>query len=199
MAGPLPVIADTFRCAFKWQSSAGQTAINVLHFAVPSPGPTGSDVFEAIQDSWTRNMTFVVSNTAVVTEIDVTPLDGVSATFTGATGSPLQFTGSAGGDFVPALACVVKLQTDQRGRSKRGRVYLPFVGEAENVNGTLNSTDIASMQTAWTAFLAAVAVDPTTPMVLTVASYKLASQRAVINALVEGVAATQRRRQSRLR
>ena len=198
MAGPLPVITDTFRCAFKWQSSTGQTAINVLHFTTLAPA-TAPDVFEMLQDTWTRNMTFVVSNTAIINEIDITPLDGTSATFTGATGGGLQWTGSAGGDFVPALACVVKLQTASRGRSHRGRIFLPFVGEAENVNGVLNAGDVATMQTDWNAFLAAVKVDATTPANLMVASYKLALAFGVVNANVEGIGATQRRRQGRLR
>lgn len=133
-------------------------------------------------------------NGASVTRLDVTPLDGSGATFSLAV-SGAKWTGTAGaGDFVPAASIVVTHRTAQRGRSFRGRTYIPFIGESSLVNGAISS--ITATQTAWTAFVAAMsaAANP-----LVVATYLHGSFSVVTSCTVQSIAGTQRRRQSRLR
>jgi hypothetical protein len=95
---------------------------------------------------------------------------------------------------IPQVACVVKLTTTERGRSKRGRIFLPWVNEGIADQGTMTASRVTSMQTAWTTFLSDMSTN-NCPVV--VASYKLASSAIVQAATVESLFATQRRRQPR--
>jgi len=195
----LPVIADTFRCALNWTTSGGQIAVNVIHIHTVTSGKTAADVDEVLEDQVGSNLWLSVSSTAQVTDIAITPLDGVSATQHFVPAVPAGWTGGQAGDFSPATAAIVKIPTDQRGRSKRGRVFLPFTGESVMANGVLDNTTRSSMETQWNTFQAALKADPDTPCFICVASYKLASQREPLALSVEHLLATQRRRQGRLR
>jgi hypothetical protein len=205
---PLPVIPHTFRVALKWsQLATGQTAVNVIHLSNLTGTAAQSDVFEALDDAVTAAMWDACSANAAVSQVDVTPLDGTSATQTFTTGNPARWVGTEAGDFVPATAALVKLQTGIRGRQNRGRIFLPFIVESAQVNGALTSGEVATMQPAWTAFLASLAADSTAPgpWALVVASYDRkhagagAHENPAVAATVEAVLATQRRRQGRLR
>jgi hypothetical protein len=195
----LPVIAQTYRVALNWRTSGGQIAVNVIHIHTAAAGVNAVDIMENLDDSVGSNMWLGVSSSAVVTLVAITPLDGVTATSDFAPAVPAGWTGGSSGDFSPATAILVKETTALRGRSHRGRVYLPFAGEPAISDGTLDGTIAATMTTAWTGFQAAIAVDATTPMSICVASYKLATQIAVDTFNVEALVATQRRRQGRLR
>jgi hypothetical protein len=195
----LPVIAQTFRCALNWRSSAGQIAVNVIHIHTAAAGKSAADVFENLNDDMGSNAWLTVSSTAVVESVSITPLDGVSATVTFAPTVPAHWTGGQAGDFSPATSTLIKETTSLRGRSHRGRIYLPFTGESVMSNGIIDPTTVATMSTEWNALQGVLAADALTPMSICVASYKLATQIAVDTFFVEGVAATQRRRQGRLR
>jgi hypothetical protein len=160
---------------------------------------TATEVFTCLDAHVTAAMWSSVGGGASVSDVAITPLDGVSPTVDFPTGSPAKWTGPGGGQTSPAVATLVKLTTDLRGRSHRGRVYLPFQSEAAEADGALNPATQTAAQAAWSTFLTAIAADATTPMTLVVASYKLSSARNVQSVAVEGMLATQRRRQSRLR
>jgi hypothetical protein len=136
-----------------------------------------------------------VQSTAVVTELRVTPLDGSGATFV-LTTSGAKWTGRTAGEAVPAEAALISFRTALRGPRHRGRIYLPWVGEASQSNGAIAAASIANMNTGWTAFISALSAGGAT---LVIASYVAASAQAVSSFLVEAQSGTQRRRQSRQR
>lgn len=195
----LPVIADTYRVALNWLSSTGQIAANVIHIRTRASGHTAGDVMENLDDNAGSNLWLSCSSSAVVKDVAITPLDGSSATVHFSPASPGAWTGGQAGDFSPATSAIVKLTTSLRGRSHRGRIFLPFTGESVMSDGVLDSTTAASMNTEWTAFAGVIGADADTPMDIVVASYKLAQANIVDFFNVEGLLATQRRRQGRLR
>lgn len=195
----LPVIPDGFRVALNWSNSGGGYAVNVMHFVTLGLDKTATQVWTNLNDKISANLWEYIGTTLSVATVDITPLDGLSATETFATGTPAKWTGKVNGDVIPQMAGVIKLTTPFRGRSARGRLYLPGICESQQNNGTLLNTSVATAQTAWTAFVAAVEADATTPMAMVVASYKNASAAAVTGVTVESKAGTQRRRMTRLR
>ena len=188
---PLPVIANTFRVALLWKTGGGLVAVNVIHVRSTTLDPTG--IFLALSGTVTQDTWSYVASAAHVDEVHITPLDGVSATQVFLTAGGVQWQGSAGGDFIPASCSIVSLRTGTRGRSFRGRVYLPFLVEGQQQNGVLSAGGLANWQEAWDDMIGDLGAT------LVVASYKLRVATAVTSALCEGLAATQRRRQSQLR
>lgn len=191
---PLPIIADVYRTALFWTNGAGQHSVNVMHIHAPSSTP--SAVAAALDANVVASMWTYVSSGFVQEELTVTKLDGSTATFQLAT-SGAKWTGGNAGDLIPAVSSIVSLRTGQRGRSHRGRLFLGPVGETLFTNGTFTGgATLSNTQAAWTAFLSAMSA---AGFAIAVASYTLASFTLVSTALVEQTAATQRRRQTRLR
>lgn len=192
---PLPVIADVYRCALEWtDSDTSQTATNVMHFHQAGTNPAA---LAAILDAHvTASMWGVQPQHAHIFQVNITPLDGGSITFPFATGSVAKWSGNdASTDYTPQVSNIIKLLTSKRGRSYRGRLFLPFVVEATNTQGQLSGAAVTALQAAWVAFLAAMtAAGPN----LVVASYKLATADNVVAVLAEKWTATQRRRLPRL-
>jgi hypothetical protein len=192
---PLPTIANVWRLALNWELGDGsnQTAENVIHVRVT--GGTPPDPATAVDAALTSNMFAPCSTSAIVYSITETPLDGSSASSTRIVTNPNAHGGTSGA-IAPAFAAVVSLATAERGRSKRGRVFVPMVGLSAITDGSLTSTPAGLMRTAWTTFIAALA---TAEVPLVVASYKLASATDVISASIKAQGGTQRRRQTRVR
>jgi hypothetical protein len=191
---PLPVIADTFRCALNWETTNAQHAVNVIH--IRAPGKTVDEIGPGLQAAVSHDMWVAVHEAASVTSIDVLPLDGsgVGVEFLPTDETP--WTGTGGLDFIPAVSCLIKYTTLLRGRSFRGRQFLPFVSEEASVNGFLLDTAQATMQTDWDAWLVNLNAAGFQPVV---ASYSLAVAHTIQVAKVESALATQRRRQERVR
>lgn len=186
-----PVIEDVYRCALKWSDGSGHTAVNVIH--VKQAGVDSATIFADLDANVTVTMWGYVTDDFHVTEVAITPLDGVSATTVFPTGSTSKWRGSATSDFIPASCSLVHLGTDLRGRSHRGRIYLPYLAEGQQAKGVLAPAGLATWQAAWDTFRLGLTA------LLVVASYKLAVATEVTQTYCEPVAATQRRRQSRLR
>lgn len=200
MPHPLPVIANTFRCALNWtMSDFGGSAENVMHINTSVGGKTAADVFEAITDALQADMFAAQYSNAFVKSVSITPLDGTSATVEFITPGTGAWVGGSSGQPIPQQANIIKLSTGLRGRSFRGRLFLPWVAENATVNGSIGSTLATTITTAWTAFQAALAADADGPWVQVVASYKLAVATAVTAYGAEPETGTQRRRQSRNR
>lgn len=193
---PLPVITDVFRCSLEWRSSSvsGITAANVIH--VLNTTGTSTDVYNHFNANVTAAMWNALSTDMEVFQVKITPLDGVSPTTTHTTGTPAKWKGGAGSGPEPAVAEVITLYTNFRGRRNRGRVFLPGVAEGVIEDGLIGNTTTAGVQTAWETFLTAMGTAGST---LVVASYLDADANTVTSLTVREVAATQRRRQSRLR
>ena len=135
------------------------------------------------------------NSSASIYQVICTPLDGTSASILNLTGSPTKWSGtSTSGDMIPQVSALVKLTTNERGRSKRGRIFLPWVNEGIADQGTLTSTRQTAMQSAWNTFISDMSTN-NCPVV--VASYKLASSAIVQTLFVESLLATQRLRQPR--
>lgn len=205
MATPLPVIPNTYRVAFNWLAGVAMTATNVMHFRAAAGFPDPAAISEVLDDCVTANMWNSVAGSAQVQEIVVTPLDGTSGSVTFAKNTLPAYGGGAGGDPVPAVAAIAKLTTGVRGRSNRGRVYIPFISEGQMVNGQITGGGDVFMSTAWNTFNVALGADADTPTDFVVASYDRAHHGAgahattIIDVVVELALATQRRRQTRLR
>jgi hypothetical protein len=192
---PLPVIAGAFRVALRWTNGSGsQHAVNVVH--IDGGSATENDIFTLLDSHVVANLWAPVSTQCSVEQVDVTRLDGTSATQSFRTGTPTKWTGMASTDYSPQVAALVKLTTVSRGRSHRGRIFLPFVGEDVQSLGVITPPSGSNWQSNWTDFLAALV---TAGKPLVVASYKLASMETVSHATTELFSATQRRRQERVR
>ena len=188
---PLPVITNVYRCALNWTNSTNaMVATNVIH--VQKAAVTASDVATELDTDATNTMWELQTTDQQVTQIVVTKLDGSSASFPYTPATPANWTGHGGaGDFVPQVAAIVKCITGKRGRSYRGRIFLPWIAEAQMGDGGLNGTSRATCTAAWREFLADMQGNGFVPVV---ASYKLATAEPILDMAVEGFVATQRRR-----
>jgi hypothetical protein len=180
-------------------------AVNVIHIHANSSGQNASDAWTVINNNVTQAMWGPVGSNATVTNLAVTKLDGISATYQAAT-SGLKWTGQASsGSFQPQVAAVIKMSTNSRGRANRGRVFLPFIVQSGLGDGSISGSVPATTSTAWSTFISALnAASPTTYQ-LVVASYDRAHsgagahETAVSSIFCETLTATQRRRQGRVR
>lgn len=188
------MIDGVYRCAFTWHNAGvGRDAANVMHFRSSSLVP--ATLFSALAANVTSTMWDQTGSDTKITQVAITPLDGTSPTVTLLTdGSAKWGGGQSAGDVAPQMCAIASLKTDTRGRSYRGRVYLPFVAEGAQANGSLGSGIAVAMTTAWATFIAAAAGDDAH---MVVASYKLAEATDVASVTVESLCATQRRRQPR--
>jgi hypothetical protein len=192
---PLPVIADCFRVAVDWQDVSGTSplsATNVMH--ILGPGATALQVLLALNSEAVPDMFDSQCLSTQASQFTVLPLDGSSVA---AVGNPnALWKGNRSSTPLPSTAALLKLTTAKRGRSYRGRLFLPFVAESRADGGLLPAA--LSQTAAWVLFsnnLHAYA-----PLLsLAVASYRHATAEAVTNLAVELALATQRRRQSRVR
>ena len=88
------------------------------------------------------------------------------------------------------------LHTAKRGRSYRGRIYLPFITESSLSDGSLTGTIASDLQEIWEDFMEGLV---TLGVPLVVASYKHATAELVTGTSCLAAVGTQRRRQSRVR
>lgn len=191
---PLPVIADTYRCALKWVDGAtGQIAVNVMH--IQKAGTSAAAVATELDTKCPVNFGVASVTSASVRSLAITPLDGASATYQVDT-TNAHWTGSQSGDFVPSAAAVVGITTAKRGRSYRGRLFIPFVAEAVIADGLINSTIASELRGAWNTYFGDLFADG---FKSGVASYKLAHFEGGAIAHVLEAYGTQRRRQERVR
>lgn len=187
----LPVIADVFRVALNWiDLDSNSNAVNVMH--IEGVGKSSDDLNTALEAHVTSAMWTVVANNAYVQEVDITPLDGSSATSVYAKSPVAKWTGVATTDSIPQVAGLLRINTALRGRSRRGRLFLPFLAEGVQNHGVIGV--ISTTTTAWTTFDAAMTADG---FRLGVASYLHADFEPAVSEVLEAKTATQRRRQKR--
>lgn len=182
----LPVIADVFRVTMGW--SAGSTPMaNVLHFYAPTLNETDvKDVFLPVLDP---DMVAAMSSGCHLTSLAVLPLDGSTPTET--TELDGTFTGLGNDQWIPQQAAVVSIKTATRGRSHRGRIFLPAVAESSQLAGQIDVGAIDLMQAAWETALDSWAAGG---ILLGVASYKLETFEPATTVVCKIRSGTQRRR-----
>ena len=191
---PLPIILNTFRCALHWTDPAFQrAAVSVMHFE--AVGADIDDVWTSLDGHVTGAMWGQAKNTTVIDTVTITDLGASLASVVKTTGGAAKWKGTSGtGTPVPQVAVILKLLTAGRGRSFRGRNFLPWPVEDAITAGTYDSGYRTPQQTAWNNFLTAMGADNVNPVV---ASYKLASSELVTTYQVEQLLGTQRKRQPR--
>ena len=183
----LPIIDDTFRVALGYESGGELVARNIIHHF--GPGLNAVEVADLVDTNFTTEMIDATSAEIDMKEIEVTPLDGISATFTKvlALGVP----GGAAGVGVPNGAGVVTFNTDKRGRSFQGRAYTPWISEGVQSEGLIESANVINIIDAWVQYAVTMLVEGCAQVV---ASYVLAEVNAIQNVLMDRRLDTQRRR-----
>jgi hypothetical protein len=134
----------------------------------------------------------------VVTKLDGTPdgfVYGRTALNTMGAAAP-DISGGGSADYIPQACALIKETTGSSGRSGRGRVFLPWLGETENVNGAIAPTTRDDATAAWVAFANALVAGD---MALAIASYTHSTAAQVLALFCESYSATQRRRNSTFR
>jgi hypothetical protein len=192
---PLPIVANSYLTRLVWSSSqAPRPAVNDLCFHDDAGGHTGTDVYNAINAAVSQQMWAGVVGTASVIDVLTTKLDGSAATVHHATGSPTKWSGTTGGGAILQGAGVVTLRTGFRGRSYRGRIYLPWIAEDDQTDGILLAGNVTAAQTAWSTFMAAVKAAGYPIHVL---SRLHSTSTEIVSVTVEPYLKTQRRRTRR--
>jgi hypothetical protein len=193
----LPVIANVFRVTFNVQASEQLAMHNVLHFAssaVANEIELGTMIDAALDANYEQMFATMPTNYGV-NNIDVLPLDGTSSTVNVALSN---HGGQADGESIPGSACIVKLGTGERGRSRRGRIFLGPVAESAQLNGFLVAGLRSEVENGWRAFQDDLIAGSST-VALQVTSYVAGGSTRLCTAItVPVVMGTQRRRQSRL-
>jgi hypothetical protein len=101
--------------------------------------------------------------------------------------------GQTGTDWVPQVAGVVKFTTDVRGRSNRGRLFLPGIAEGAMDSSGISDSKVTACTEEWDGFLNQMAVTFGS-WAGCIASYKNRNAHQITNAALEKVTGTQRRR-----
>jgi len=192
---PLPTIANCYQVKLIWVDALEQRqATNVFHVSDAVGAGDEVAIMAALDGHVTANMWLLQCTTASVVRVDITYLGIPSATRSFTPVTPAHWTGAGGTDPIPQGCSVVTLQTATRGKSHRGRLYLPWIAELEQTAGLLNGANVITSQAAWTAFLAAMSA---AAVPISVASAKLSSQTLVTSFLYRPYLKTQRRRARR--
>lgn len=198
---PLPTISQVVRTQLRGLCPSGQVWINTYHFHANGVGVWGSTQIAALdvmikklystnvyasgialKSLWSPNTTW--------TDTVYTPLDGSSASTTITAGVP--GTGTAP-DLPSEVSPVVTLRTGTRGRSYRGRVYLPpTVTGASTATGFITTAIVNNLVAQFNGWIADLPA--TGPGYLVVASYHLSIATAVTVSSVDNKFDVQRRR-----
>ena len=199
MALPPPNLPNVSAVIGHYSATGGATAINRWH--VLSNGVAALEVFNRFTTAWQAAQ---LAGTAVgvrLHTIDVMRLDNLSATESFSTVGT-KWDGSAAGQFMPALAGLVKYTSGFRGLASVGHTYVPFIAEIVNENGAYLPAGLAAIQTAWVTFVNTLS---TQSIPLQVVSYGReatatlpaapASNHTVTGATFSPILATQRNRQ----
>lgn len=191
---PLPVIANTYRCAIVGGTSIGITPVNVIH--VEGDGTNEAEVGDNLWDAM-QSVGYqfgCVPYGFGASQIQVLPLDGTSATVTVPRPSSYEVVDhyTDAGQAIPESAGIVSLRTSARGPSGRGRVFLGPAAEGAVQDGFLNASVREAIQIAWDLFVVNLFSDA--DLILGVASYVDAVFRPVERMVVQSGLGTQRRR-----
>lgn len=190
---PLPVITNVFRVALEWGGgiAGGSNPVNVMHFLDSLGGQDENALNTALNAHWSSTQQTCTATALAATTMVITALNGTSGSQTYVSANA-RWVGETGGQYIPASSSLIKLTTPLRGRSHRGRLFLPGLGEAAQDGGIVSAGLVTACNTAWASFLTAM---NTANWPMQVASYKLATSATVTHAVCQSMAATQRRRQ----
>lgn len=192
---PLPVIGNCVRIGLPWSTALPVKPYNVFHVITAQDDleQLAADIGQAMDDAGS-DMWRALAVDYTLPNIDVTPLDGTSATQRLSTQQTI--TGASTGQVIPNTAMIVSFRTPQRGSRGRGRLYVGPVCESAVQNGQLESP--SAVFAAWSDFEDSLASSSSAAS-LGVASYTHAEVNGVTSIVIQDVLGTQRRRQNQLR
>jgi len=142
---PLPTITGVFRITLEWTLPESAKAANVFHIFATTDDET--EVSTAVQANLDPDQFYGSSSSAHLTGVDVIALDGTSTTFHQTLDG--SFTGLGGSDYIAQGATIVSFGTGLRGRSNRGRMFLPALAEDRQDGGIVAFGAVSTMQVAW--------------------------------------------------
>lgn len=128
-------------------SMNGQVVENVLHYQMP--GPTDIIGLTALASAWlaewNANMKAYIPTEVTLTNVRVTDLTtAVSPVVNFGTGLPT--AGTQSGALLPNnVTCVFTKRTALRGRSQRGRIYWPGLGEPNVTNNAVSGALVSAI------------------------------------------------------
>lgn len=195
---PLPVINDAFRCTLVWSNLfSGVKPRNVLHIASASLSAT--QVGETLIDAIVANpATYsMMPAPAILQQVDVLPLDGVSGTVA-VVGNASSVVTTGSGSEVPESAIRITLYTGLAGPRHRGRQFIGPLTEDNISNGDYAPT-IGTVTTAWNDLVDDIDSISGGLAALAVASYVHADMNPVTSCLARTDLGTQVRRLRSLR
>lgn len=191
------VVPDTYMCRLRYKASgligAGMNVFGIQTDGTVLTSAIASRIGGYIQTAWNTNAVHVSQNWGPndVTIIDLASISNpeFNESLTGA--------GGGAGDELPRQCCVLTtFYTNLRGKSFRGRQYMPGIIEGQQNNGQITG----ALQTDWSGFWAAIQSSlqaDTVPLDLAVISRKRSESNPVTSIIVHTKVRTQRRRGNR--
>ena len=197
----LPLVPDAARVVLPFENAESYpNRVNVLHFLRASGSNTPAQLIADLETNLSSDMWGLTAVSDVCSQIEVTPLYDTSNTIIHTMGT--EIAGQGSGDYSPNLCALVKLNTDTRGPSFRGRVYLPDLSDAFHDAGVVKTANRDATTGHWVDFANAMAGAGRWSLAV-VSYYHNNARRStgvatqVTNVAVERMAATQRRRLKR--
>lgn len=132
----------------------GQHIENTLYFRASesNPGPDGQELASSVLTWWTATFSPAVSQNLVLNEIYVTDLSSASApVWSQPAPAPAPHGGRALESSPNNVALCVSFRTLNRGRSYRGRNFVPGIASDDVTLNTVSATILAQLQAAYEA------------------------------------------------
>jgi len=183
---------------FVWKGVGVSICLYFVKTSVPNATHFSNLAFAA-RDSMVDNLIPILSEDLTFNGVLVYDMSSATAPTYSAPQVPVENGGAAVDGVSRQVTAVITHRSNNRGRSARGRTYLPGLTDSDVVDGVLSSSAQTALQDAWDAFIADIeAVDS---WIFVVASfYTDGAPRAsaikfeVTESLVRPYTGTQRRR-----
>ena len=188
-------VGDVHRAWFQWSNAqTGKNLTSGFHFIQEGLSVNDAEVHDAMEDWWTSQKTKHAAN-IVLDALHirrVSPPEPIIRTRSLSPG----VAGTASGEALPGeTAPVISLRTASIGKSYRGRMYLPPVGEALS-DGQLSTSTQDDIETYFETLMTTMAsVGTLMPVVVYSDALNVATE--VTHVLVDRRIRAQRRRQQR--
>ncbi len=201
---PLPVIANTVLVTQKFDDVGHERHQMACVFGIQKSAGTGSHatIADEVAGAFAGSLWAVASAGWQLGETDIIALDGTSPTQTVVSAVFGQAGGHGTGNAMPNALCqVVTWQTDVRGKSHRGRSYIPM-GASDQLTdprtNLLTSGAVAALQTEADNFLSLLNSSSPVTIDLVVVSRKLGTASLVTSSRANAAVGIQRRRYERV-
>ena len=120
----LPIITNTWRCTLNWNSVNGVTPRNVMHVVADWGSQSAGDVFNLFDGNVGGDMWACMKDAYVIESLTILKMDGITPGSDFLTDGSTKWQGQSTGEIVPNVSSCVSLKTAERGRRRRGRVFV---------------------------------------------------------------------------